>query len=116
MTSTQGARVAERLRLDAIELENFMKLLDGSVESLKGLRNALSGATVGGLGTDELDNACEDFQEDWKYGAEQIGEQAEELSGIIGQSKDAFNEVEDALVKALEKPGKTNDDMVRVPK
>ncbi|MEV2256939.1 hypothetical protein AB0I94_41445 [Streptomyces sp. NPDC050147] len=108
--------MAERLRLDAVELEAFMKLLDGSVTSLKGLRSALAGATVGGLGTDDLDKACEDFQEDWKYGAEQIGEQAEELSGIIGQSKDAFNEVEDALVKALEKPGKTNDDTVRVPK
>jgi len=108
--------MAERLRLDAVELEGFMKLLDGSITSLKGLRSALAGATVGGLGTEDLDKACEEFQEDWKYGAEQIGEQAEDLSKIIGQSKDAFNEVEDALVKALEKPGKTNDDTVQVPK
>ncbi|MWA12095.1 hypothetical protein [Streptomyces sp. BA2] len=108
--------MAERLRLDAVELEGFMKLLDGSVTSLKGLRSALAGATVGGLGTDELDKACEDFQEDWKYGAEQIGEQAEDLSKIIEQSKDAFLEVEDALVKALHKAGKTNDDIVEVPK
>ncbi|MEV8317076.1 hypothetical protein AB0Q95_23210 [Streptomyces sp. NPDC059900] len=108
--------MAERLRLDAVELDGFMKLLDGSVTSLKGLRNALSGATVGGLGTGELDKACEEFQEDWKYGAEQIGEQAEDLSKIIGQSKDAFLEVEDALVKALHKPGKTNNDVVEVPK
>lgn len=108
--------MAERLRLDAVELEGFMKLLDGSVTSLKGLRSALARATVGGLGTDELDRSCEDFQEDWKYGAEQIGQQTEDLSKIIEQSKDAFLEVEDALVKALHKPGKSNDDMVQVPK
>ncbi|MFF1699499.1 hypothetical protein ACFVXC_38725 [Streptomyces sp. NPDC058257] len=108
--------MAERLRLDAVELEGFMKLLDGSVTSLKGLRSALAGATVGGLGTEELDKACEEFQGDWKYGAEQIGEQAEDLSKIIEQSKDAFMEVENALLKALEKPGKNNDDIVEVPK
>lgn len=108
--------MAKRLRLDALELEGFMKLLDGSVTSLKGLRSALAGATVGGLGTGDLDKACEEFQEEWKYGAEQIGEQAEDLSKIIGQSKDAFIEVEKALLKALEKAGKTKDDVVEVPK
>ncbi|WP_367043489.1 hypothetical protein [Streptomyces sp. Je 1-332] len=108
--------MAERLRLDAVELEEFMRLLDGSVTSLKGLRNALAGATVDGLGTDDLDKACEDFQADWKYGAEQIGEQTEDLSKIVEQNKDAFLEVDDALAKALHKAGKTNDDIVEVPK
>ncbi|MEU6125069.1 hypothetical protein [Streptomyces sp. NPDC047123] len=107
--------MAERLRVDAVELEGFMKLLDGSVASLKGLRTALADATVDGLGTDDLDKACEDFQADWKYGAEQIGEQTEDLSKIIEQNKDAFMEVEAALYKAMQKPGKTKDDVVEVP-
>lgn len=108
--------MAEKLRVDAVELENFMKLLDGSVTSLKGLRSALADATVGGLGTEDLDKACEDFQSDWKYGAEQIGEQTEDLSKIIEQNKNAFMEVEDALTKAMKKAGKTKDDIVEVPK
>ncbi|MFH8609037.1 hypothetical protein ACH4D5_16315 [Streptomyces sp. NPDC018029] len=111
-----GTAVAEKLRVDAVELEQFMKLLDGSVTSLKGLRGALADATVGGLGTDELDKACEDFQEDWKYGAEQIGEQTEDLSKIIEQNKNAFMEVEKALTKAMNKAGKTRDDIVEIPK
>ncbi|MBW5425397.1 hypothetical protein GKQ77_28200 [Streptomyces sp. BG9H] len=108
--------MAEKLRVDAVELEQFMKLLDGSVRSLKGLRSALADATVGGLGTDDLDKACEDFQEDWKYGAEQIGEQTEDLSKLIEQNKNAFMEVEAALAKAMNKAGKTKDDVVEIPR
>ncbi|MCK8434409.1 hypothetical protein G3I77_15675 [Streptomyces sp. D2-8] len=52
-----------------------MKLLRKSGSSVKGLHKALSNASVTGLGTDDLDAACESFQEDWKYGTEEIGEQ-----------------------------------------
>ncbi|MGW0626679.1 hypothetical protein [Streptomyces sp. NPDC002758] len=95
--------MADRLAVDDDELKHFMKLLNKSSDSLKGLRKALSDATVTGLGTDDLDSACEDFQEDWKYGTEQIGEQTENLAKIIGQSKDSYNEVDKALEEALKK-------------
>lgn len=80
-----------------------MKLLNKSSDSLKGLRKALSDATVTGLGTDDLDSACEEFQEDWKYGAEEIGKQTEDLAKIVGQSKDSYREVDKALEEALNK-------------
>ncbi|MGP3952767.1 hypothetical protein [Streptomyces sp. 7N604] len=95
--------VAERLAVDGDELGHFIKLLKKSTDSLKGLRKALSDATVTGLGTDNLDSACEDFQNDWKYGAEQIGEQTEELAKIVGESKDSYREVDKALEEALKK-------------
>lgn len=95
--------MADRLAVDDDELTHFMKLLNKSSDSLKGLRKALSSATVTGLGTDDLDSACEDFQEDWKYGTEQIGEQTDNLADIIGQSKDSYNEVDKALEEALKK-------------
>lgn len=95
--------MAERLVVEDDELADFMKKLKKSSTSLKGLRKALSDATVSGLGTDDLDAACEGFQEDWKYGTEQIGEQTEELAKIIGQSKDSYNEVDKALEEALKK-------------
>ncbi|MFE9613686.1 hypothetical protein [Streptomyces sp. NPDC006012] len=78
-------------------------MLKKSSDSLKGLRKALSDATVTGLGTDDLDAACEDFQQDWKYGTEQIGKQTEALAEIIGQSRDSYNEVDKALEEALKK-------------
>jgi Sec-independent protein translocase protein TatA len=95
--------MAERLAVDDDELAHFMKLLKKSGSSLKGLRKALSDASVTGLGTDDLDAACESFQEDWKYGTEEIGEQTEDLAKIIGQSKDSYNEVDKALEEALKK-------------
>ncbi|MEU6549641.1 hypothetical protein ABZ915_05005 [Streptomyces sp. NPDC046915] len=95
--------MADRLAVDDDELKHFMKLLNKSSDSLKGLRKALGDATVTDLGTDDLDSACEDFQEDWKYGTEQIGEQTENLAKIIGQSKDSYQEVDKALEEALKK-------------
>jgi hypothetical protein len=97
--------VAERLAVDGDELSHFMKLLKTSTESLKGLRRALEDATVTGLGTDDLDCACEDFQDNWKYGADQIGEQTEDLAKIIGKSRDSYREVDKALEQALKQAG-----------
>ncbi|MEU3335657.1 hypothetical protein ACWCQ1_17190 [Streptomyces sp. NPDC002144] len=95
--------MADRLVVDEDELAHFMKLLQKSGSSLRGLRRALSDATVTGLGTDDLDSACEDFQEDWKYGTAQIGEQTEKLAEIIGKSRDSYREVDRALDEALRK-------------
>ncbi|MGQ4389574.1 type VII secretion target [Streptomyces sp. SAS_270] len=95
--------MAERLAVDGDELDHFMKMLKKSSHSLQGLRRALGDATVTGLGTDDLDSACEDFQEEWKYGAESIGEQTEDLAKIIGQSRDSYREVDKALEEALKK-------------
>ncbi|MEV6016237.1 hypothetical protein WJM95_12260 [Streptomyces sp. f51] len=97
--------MAERLAVDGDELSHFMKMLRASTESLRGLRRALQDATVTGLGTDDLDRACEDFQGDWKYGADRIGEQTEDLARIIGKSRDGYREVDRALEQALGKAG-----------
>jgi hypothetical protein len=97
--------VAERLAVDGDELSHFMKMLRKSSNSLKGLRRALEDATVSGLGTDDLDCACEDFQDNWKYGADQIGEQTDDLAKIIGKSRDSYREVDRALEQALKKAG-----------
>ncbi|MGW5737431.1 MULTISPECIES: hypothetical protein [Streptomyces] len=97
--------MADKLKVDGDELENFMKLLSRSNDALKGLRKALSNATITGLGTDDLDSACEDFQEDWKYGTEQIGEQSEDLAKIIGKSRESYREVDRALEEILKEKG-----------
>lgn len=95
--------MAGRLAVDDIELDGFMKLLKSSTDQLDGLRKAMNDATVSGLGTDDLDQACEYFQDEWKYGAEEIGEQTEDLAKIVGQNKDSFNEVDKALEAAMKK-------------
>ncbi|MFJ7770936.1 hypothetical protein ACIQ1J_21590 [Streptomyces sp. NPDC097107] len=95
--------MAERLAVDGDELGRFMKSLRESSTSLRGVRKALSDATITGLGTDDLDLACEAFQEDWKYGSEEIGKQTEDLADIIGKSRDSYLEVDKALEEAVRK-------------
>ncbi|WP_055702591.1 type VII secretion target [Streptomyces silaceus] len=95
--------MADKLQVDGDELDRFMRLLNRSNSSLKALRRALADATVTGLGTDDLDKACEEFQDDWKFGAEQIGKQTEDLAKIIGKSKQSYQEVDKALEAALNK-------------
>lgn len=98
--------MAERLAVDGDELAHFMKLLKKSSRSLGGVRKAMSGATVDGVGTFELSAACEEFQDDWKYGTEQIGEQIEDLAEFVGKCKDSYREVDKALEENLKKKGK----------
>ncbi|MGW4735637.1 hypothetical protein ACWEQC_41920 [Streptomyces shenzhenensis] len=105
--------MADRLAVDDDELKHFMRLLNTSSDSLKGLRRALTDATVSGLGTDDLDAACEDFQADWKYGTERIGEQTESLAKIVGQSKDSYREVDRALEAALREGARRTGGAVR---
>ncbi|MEU1016820.1 hypothetical protein [Streptomyces sp. NPDC005898] len=93
--------MAGRLRVDGTELDRFVRLLDKSNDALKNMRKALSHATVSGLGTVALDSACEQFQDDWKYGTEQIGEQAADLAKIINKNKDSYFEVDRALEEAI---------------
>ncbi|MDX3456959.1 hypothetical protein PV396_34265 [Streptomyces sp. ME02-8801-2C] len=95
--------MAERLAVDGDELARFMRMLNRSTDSLKGVRKALSDATITGLGTDDLDSACQEFQEDWKYGTDEIGKQTDDLADIIGKSKDSYREVDKALEEALKK-------------
>lgn len=85
------------------ELKDFMHTLKKAKNELKGVRKALGEATIGSLGTDDLDNACESFQSDWQYGAEQIGKQTEELWKILDKSQKNYDEVDRALEKALDK-------------
>ncbi|MDT9697721.1 hypothetical protein [Streptomyces sp. P17] len=95
--------MADRLAVDGGELADFMSQLRKSTSSLAGVRKALLDANVTGLGTDDLDSACEHFQDEWEYGTKEIGKQTEDLAEIIGKSKDSYFEVDKALEEALKK-------------
>ncbi|MFK8848034.1 hypothetical protein [Streptomyces sp. Ac-502] len=49
----------------------------------------------------DLDQACNDFQEHWKYGSEQIAEQTKELTDSVSKTKENYEEVEQALEEAF---------------
>ncbi|MEU2771914.1 hypothetical protein ABZ646_03075 [Streptomyces sp. NPDC007162] len=95
--------MADRLKVDGTELDRFFKDLRKARESFTAVRKALHDQGVEGLGTDDLDKACDRFQEDWRHGAEEIAEQIGELADITRKAKDDFHEVDVALERALAK-------------
>ncbi|MER5791064.1 hypothetical protein [Streptomyces sp. NPDC001980] len=95
--------MADRLKIDSTELDRFFRDLKKAQESFTGLQKALCAPGADGLGTDDLDKACDRFQEEWRYGAKEIAEQIGELTDLTKKAKDDFHEVDVALEKALEK-------------
>ncbi|MEV5959002.1 hypothetical protein AB0M11_35585 [Streptomyces sp. NPDC051987] len=95
--------MADRLKVDGTELDRFLKDLKKAQQSFAAVQKVLRDPGVTGLGTDELDTACDRFQEDWHYGAKEIGAQIGELTDITKKAKDDFHEVDVALERALEK-------------
>ncbi|MHC3475518.1 hypothetical protein ACYF6T_43590 [Streptomyces sp. 7R007] len=95
--------MADRLKVDGTELDKFFKDLKKARDSFTSLQKVLHDPGVNGLGTDDLDRACDEFQEDWRYGAKEIGEQIQELTDIAKKAKNDFHEVDLALEEALEK-------------
>lgn len=95
--------MADRLKVDGTELDRFFKDLTKAQQSLAALQKVLHDPGVNGLGTEDLDKACDRFQEEWHYGVKEIAEQIGELTDITKKAKDDFHEVDVALEKALEK-------------
>ncbi|MFJ2832714.1 hypothetical protein ACIPC1_35050 [Streptomyces sp. NPDC087263] len=95
--------MADHLKVDGTELDKFYTDLTKAKDSFLALHKALRDSGVAGLGTDDLDKACDQFQEDWHYGAKEIADQIEDLTDITKKAKDDFHEVDVALEKALEK-------------
>ncbi|MGW3128125.1 hypothetical protein [Streptomyces sp. NPDC001076] len=95
--------MADRLKVDGTELDRFFKDLTKAQQSFAALQKVLHDPGVNGLGTEDLDKACDRFQEEWHYGVKEIAEQIGELTDITKKAKDDFHEVDVALEKALEK-------------
>ncbi|MEU8570150.1 type VII secretion target [Streptomyces pathocidini] len=95
--------MGEHFNVDTGELGHFTRTLDGARNALDEVRKSMADATPEGIGTKELDDACNEFQDHWKYGSEQIAEQAKKLAETVKQSKENYEEVERALEEGFRK-------------
>ncbi|MEU7204331.1 hypothetical protein [Streptomyces sp. NPDC045470] len=89
--------------VDTGELGDFMRTLKKAHDSLEEVRKHMNQVTSDPMGTDDLDQACNDFQEHWKYGSEQIAEQTKKLTDSVSKTKQNYEEVEQALEDAFKK-------------
>ncbi|MEU0744208.1 hypothetical protein [Streptomyces sp. NPDC006134] len=95
--------MGDHFKTDTDQLGQFLKILEGCVRDLNEARAALAHVRADQIGTKRLDEACDGFQERWKYGSEQTKEMVEAVSEGVKSNKKAYEEVEDALEEAFKK-------------
>ncbi|MEU4655647.1 hypothetical protein AB0G32_17170 [Streptomyces sp. NPDC023723] len=90
-----------QFKTDTDQLGYFLKTLEACVSDLNEARTALAHVRADEIGTKRLDEACDGFQERWKYGAEQTQSMVEAVNEGVESNKKAYEEVENALEKAF---------------
>ncbi|MEU3710181.1 hypothetical protein [Streptomyces catenulae] len=95
--------MGDKFSVDTGELGDFLKTLKKATESLESVRKAMNQTESDRIGTSDLDEACNHFQEHWKYGSEQLTEQTKNLREAIGKTKENYEEVEKSLEEAFKK-------------
>jgi hypothetical protein len=93
--------MGDHFRTDTDQLGQFLKSLEGCVQDLNEARSALSHVRADQIGTSELDEACDEFQDRWKYGADQTKKMVDAVSKGVEVSKKNYEAVEEALEKAF---------------
>lgn len=95
--------MGDHFKTDTDQLDRFIKSLQQSLKDLDEARKALSHVRADQIGTQRLDEACDTFQEKWKYGSEQLSEMIGAISEGVKANKLSYEELEKNLGDALKK-------------
>ncbi|MEV6173927.1 hypothetical protein AB0L99_37655 [Streptomyces sp. NPDC051954] len=95
--------MGDHFKTDIDQLATFTKDLQGAHDSLEQVRTALQHVRADQIGTPELDEACDAFQERWKYGNEQIKERIGKLTEGLQKNTDNYREVETSLEESFKR-------------
>ncbi|MEB8342685.1 hypothetical protein [Streptomyces endophyticus] len=90
-------------KTDTDALGKFVASLEASVDELSSARTALAHIRGDQIGTARLDEACDTFQDRWRYGTEQLSEQIGDISEGVKENKLSYEKLENDLADALTK-------------
>ncbi len=93
--------MGEHFKTDIGQLQQFLTNLEKCADELNEARSALDHVRADQIGTTRLDEACDTFQDEWKYGSEKTKELIDEIKEGVKANKKGYEEVEEALEKAL---------------
>ncbi|CAM5479545.1 hypothetical protein [Streptomyces sp. PAN_FS17] len=93
--------MGDHFRTDIGQLEQFLTSLERCVDELNEARSALDHVRADQIGTSRLDEACDKFQDEWKYGSDKTKEMVSEIKEGVKSNKKGYEEVEEALEKVL---------------
>ncbi len=95
--------MTDYFKTDTEELGRFRKTLEDAKAELDNVRKLMQDVAAADIGTKELDAACAEFHEHWKYGSEQIAEMTGKFAEGVNQSQANYEEVEKALEEGFAK-------------
>jgi hypothetical protein len=95
--------MGDHTKTDTDKLGQFVKDLNQAVTDLDEARKALAHVRADQIGTSRLDEACDEFQDRWKYGSEQLSEMIGSISEGVKSNKLSYEAMEDNLTKSLNK-------------
>ncbi|MHB9758402.1 hypothetical protein ACYBSK_28820 [Streptomyces sp. BYX5S] len=90
-------------KTDTDALGKFVASLEASIDELSTARTALAHVRGDQIGTARLDQACDTFQERWRFGTEQLSEQIGGISEGVKDNKLSYEKLENSLAEALSK-------------
>ncbi|MFG2746598.1 hypothetical protein ACGFY0_41855 [Streptomyces chartreusis] len=93
--------MGDHFKTDIGQLEEFLTSLERCVDELNEARSALDHVRADQIGTSRLDEACDKFQDEWKYGSDKTKEMVSEIKEGVKSNKKGYEEVEEALEKVL---------------
>lgn len=89
--------MGDHFKTDIDQLEAFRNDLESANTSLEEVRREMQQVRSDQIGTKDLDEACDGFQERWEYGSGQIKERIDKLTEGLKKNTDNYREVERSL-------------------
>ncbi len=93
--------MGDHFKTDIGQLQQFLTNLERCVDELNEARSALDHVRTDQIGTPRLDEACDKFQDEWKYGSDKAKELIDKIKDGVKANKKGYEEVEEALEKVL---------------
>ncbi|WP_353945075.1 type VII secretion target [Streptomyces sp. HUAS MG91] len=88
-------------QIDTDRMRTLINRLDQVDDRMRGAQQRLNKVGPTGLGTDGLDNACDDFQDDWGDGIKRIADAAKTLHEGLQKTLDAYEATEQDIRSGL---------------
>ena len=88
-------------QIDVDRMKTLINRLDQVGDRMRGAQERLNKVGPKGLGTDGLDNACDDFQDDWGDGIKRIADGAKQLHEGLQKTLESYQTTDQDLQKGF---------------
>jgi hypothetical protein len=88
-------------KIDVDRMKSLIDRLDQVDDRMRGAQRRLNKVGPKGLGTDGLDNACNDFQDDWGDGIKRIADASKQLHEGLKKTVESYEMTDQELQKGF---------------